>query len=95
MVDAGWLLHVTGGDNGSGPWYLEESGFVGAVEGITGLAGIGILLRVVNCHADGCKRLGFHHVHGTSFRTCRRHHPTGGNTVKQIHEAHRRGTDRH
>jgi hypothetical protein len=27
------------------------------------------------CHTDSCRKLGFHHVAGTPYRTCWHHHP--------------------
>lgn len=36
------------------------------------------LHRHFPCHAEGCKRLGFHHVAGTPHRTCWPHHPVLG-----------------
>lgn len=47
-----------------------------------------VLYRKFECHADGCRRVGMHHVDGTTFVTCRKHHPTKGNTVEAIHQAH-------
>lgn len=47
-----------------------------------------VLYRKFECHADGCHRVGMHHVAGTSFVTCRGHHPTGGNTADAIAQAH-------
>jgi hypothetical protein len=52
-----------------------------------------VLYRKFECHADGCHRLGLHHVAGTGFVTCRRHHPTSGNTVEQITQAHQDAKD--
>jgi hypothetical protein len=81
-----WLLHFTGADDGSGAWYLWWSGFVGDLVYLGILGGI---IRHTNCHVKGCPRPGFHPVSGTNFKVCRRHHPTGGHTVDEIHEAHR------
>lgn len=65
-----WLLHYTGGDNGSGPWYLELSGFVGDLVFVG--AGWGIV-RKHNCHVKGCWRLG-HPDPDHGWPACRRHH---------------------
>jgi hypothetical protein len=46
------------------------------------------------CHTDGCRKLGFHHVAGTPYRTCWHHHPVLASyeratvPLAQIHEAH-------
>ena len=47
-----------------------------------------VLFRKFECHADGCHRVGLHHVAGTTFVTCRKHHPTNGNTAESIAQAH-------
>lgn len=80
-----WFLHVTGISNVSGSWYGFWSGFASDIPEFAILA---IIYRKLNCHADGCKRIGLHHVKGTNFITCRKHHPTHGNSVEQIHTAH-------
>lgn len=83
------ILHVTTGkENTSVPYGLWS----GVIPCLAMFAGLGTFWRHVNCHVDGCKRLVFHHVSGTQFKVCRRHHPTGGNTVEHIHDAHRRAT---
>lgn len=80
-----WLLHVLGLDDGSGAWYLWWSGIVGD---LALLGAIGAGFKIVNCHAAGCWRFGFHPVSGTPYKTCRKHHPHGGNTVEHIHAVH-------
>lgn len=85
-----WWLHVTGSDDGSGAWYLWWSGFVGDLALLGVLGGV---VRATNCHAKGCWRPGFHPVKGTSFKTCRKHHPTGGHSVEDIHAAHAAAND--
>lgn len=72
------FLHVTGGDNGSGPFYLEWSGWVGAVEGLTFVGAVIAGMRHLNCREPRCWRPG-HQImmaDGTHIRTCHRHHPT-------------------
>lgn len=47
------------------------------------------------CHTDGCRKLGFHHVAGTPYRTCWRHHPVLSSyeratvPLEHIHRAHK------
>lgn len=48
----------------------------------------GLWYRKFNCHVTGCKRLGFHHVNGTAYITCRKHHPYDETTVEHVHQAH-------
>lgn len=83
LVD--WWLHFTGADDGSGAWYLWWSGFVGDLVYLGVIVG---LVRTANCHAPGCWRPGFHPVAGTRFKTCKRHHPTGGHSLDEIHAIH-------
>ena len=90
-----WVMHWTGLDDGSGAWYLFWSGIVGD---LALLGGIIAAFRIVNCHVSGCYRVGLHHVDGTPYRTCTKHHPStpgskGEVTVEHIHEAHRRALE--
>jgi hypothetical protein len=71
--------------NASGRAYLFWSGIAGDI-GMLG--GVTVLWRRLACHVDGCHRPGVHHVRGTPHVTCRKHHPTSGNTLESIHEAH-------
>lgn len=70
-----WLPHLLGIDDASGPWYAFWSGFGGFIEGLPGFAILFVVYRRVNCHASRCHRIGLHHVTGTHFVTCRKHHP--------------------
>lgn len=66
------FIHVTGGDNGAGIFYLEESGFIGLV------FGCGFIItwyRKHNCHQHYCPWLGKHSVGDGSIIVCRKHHP--------------------
>ena len=88
-----WFLHTFGIDNGSGAWYLFWSGIVGDLALFGTLF---VLLRRLNCHAAGCWRIGIHHVVGTPFVTCRRHHPvvpTGRISADQIAQVHQGAVD--
>lgn len=66
-----FLLHWTGGDNGTGPIYLEWSGFVGQ---LSLFVGIGLFIWKHNCHRHGCWRFSKHTHQGTPY--CTKHHPT-------------------
>lgn len=84
-----WFLHSAGLDDASGAWYLFWSGIVGD---LALLGAIGLIFRKVNCHSARCWRIGLHHVEGTPYVTCRKHHPTvptGKVSVHEIHRAHR------
>lgn len=88
------LLHITGGDNGSGPWYLEESGFIALAGFITYFSG---WFRKHNCHKNWCWRLAKHKVGDGKFVVCKVHHPEMGRGFKvkpehiqHAHEAHKK-----
>ena len=70
-----WLLHVTGSNNESGPWYGFWSGFGSDIGEITIIGGLVAIYRKHACHEPRCWRLGHHLVEGTPYTVCRRHHP--------------------
>ena len=84
-----WILHTFGMDDGSGAWYLFWSGIVGDLALFGTLF---VVVRRLNCHASGCWRIGVHHVVGTPYVTCRKHHPVvpdGGKiTAEHIAQVH-------
>ncbi|HEY0871013.1 MAG TPA: hypothetical protein VGD55_11490, partial [Acidothermaceae bacterium] len=51
-----------------------------------------LVWKRINCHAKGCYRVGLHHVDGTPYITCGKHHPThpgsGPATAEEIADAH-------
>ncbi|MCW2779652.1 MAG: ybjD [Marmoricola sp.] len=89
-----WLLMVTGIDDAGGHW----SSFWGGIGSDLGeFAILTVLWRKVNCHAKGCWRIGLHHVEGTPYITCARHHPVhpGSDpaTAEEIARAHATAMD--
>lgn len=62
------ILYLTGGTNGSGPVYLEWSGFIGNVT-IFG----GILVWYKHHKCLNCHRIAHHSVSGTPYKTCHKH----------------------
>jgi hypothetical protein len=55
-----------------------------------------VLLRRLHCHASGSWRIGIHHVVGTPFVTCRKHHPvvpSGRIGAEQIAQARQGAVD--
>ena len=81
-----WLLHVTGGDNGSGSWYLEWSGFISLIITILPMwIGIWVFIRKHNCHVDGCWRLRTHVDEG-GMVACKHHHTQRHKIGKNPHE---------
>jgi hypothetical protein len=69
------------GTNGSNDWYGFWSGFAADVPLIGGAYLLG---RKHNCHVHGCWRVGRHPVDGTSYIVCRRHHPHGNKSARDI-----------
>lgn len=70
-------------------WNLFWGGFGSC---LTEFAIVAVVWRKVNCHAKGCYRVGLHHVDGTPYITCKKHHPihpgSGSATADQIAQAH-------
>jgi hypothetical protein len=70
-------------------WNLFWGGFGSC---LTEFAIVAVVWRKVNCHAKGCYRVGLHHVDGTPYITCKKHHPVhpgaGALTAEQIAQAH-------
>jgi hypothetical protein len=86
-----WLLSITGISGRS----TYASNFWGGFGSDLGeLAVLGLLWRKVNCHAKGCYRVGLHHVDGTPYITCKKHHPvhpgSAAATAEDIARAHHR-----
>jgi hypothetical protein len=86
-----FLLTITGTWDESSYWYAWWSGFAGDLPEFAILA---IVWRKINCHAKGCYRVGRHHVDGTPYITCAKHHPvhpgSGSATAEEIAAAHHR-----
>lgn len=80
------LAHLLGLDNASGGWYLWWSGFFGDIA-IFGAATV--FIRHRNCHVHHCWRIGRHPVQGTGHVVCRRHHPAGAPTHRDLKAGHR------
>ncbi|HVU74528.1 MAG TPA: hypothetical protein VHE83_16300 [Mycobacteriales bacterium] len=70
----------------SGGWYAFWSGFA---QGVPLFGGLYLLARKHNCHVHRCWRIGRHPVDGTSYVTCRTHHPDGHKTAADINAEHR------
>lgn len=85
-----WISHFFGIDDPSGPFYLSWSGWVSDLTEIAIFGGLVQWYRSRQCHVDGCHHFGSHHVNGTPFVTCKKHHPNQGVTHKDILDAHRR-----
>lgn len=91
-------LHAVGnwiywffGFSGTGSHYGAWSGALSDVGEVTLIGLVAAGLRHANCHASGCWRVGRHHVEGTPFKVCRKHHPTipdGGVSAEHIRAAY-------
>jgi hypothetical protein len=84
-----YFLTFIGVFNGNSRWYLFWGGFGSC---LSELAILGLVWKKINCHAKGCYRVGLHHVDGTPYITCGKHHPThpgsGPATAEEIADAH-------
>ena len=84
-----YLLTFIGVFNPGSRWYYFWGGFGSC---LSELAILVVVWRKINCHAKGCYRIGLHHVEGTPYITCGKHHPThhgsGAATAEQIAQAH-------
>jgi hypothetical protein len=91
-----WIAHyffvITGARNESGWVYGFWSGFGGSIPDVLILTAIAGFLWHRNCHIHRCWRIGRHHVEGTPYVTCRRHHPSmpARVTADDVADAHRR-----
>lgn len=88
---AHWFFVITGARDEAGGWYGFWSGFGGSVPDFLILASVTGYLLHRNCHVHRCWRLGRHHVDGTPYVTCRKHHPAMPAQVSaaDVAEAHR------
>ena len=69
------ILHMLGVDDVSGRWYGFWSGFGSDIGELAIIGGLITIARHHNCHQPGCWRLGRHHIEGTEYVVCRKHHP--------------------
>ena len=90
-----WLIvHLsqeTGTSDSNSRAYDFWSGFGSDIGEATIVGGIVAGLRHANCHQKGCWRIG-HVIHGTTIRTCHKHHPLHprakrNGSVADMHEA--------
>lgn len=72
MIAVAFLAHFAWFLSGTSTWYVFWSGFGSC---LTEFAIIGVVFRKINCHTRGCWRIGHHHIEGTPYTVCRRHHP--------------------
>lgn len=90
-----WAAIHTGTLNEPGPYYGFFSGF-GSDLGEYAIAASVIgtaagMFRKHNCHVKGCWRLQKHHVEGTAYIVCKKHHPALPDediTAEHVREAH-------
>lgn len=80
MIVWRFLLYITGVTDLL--WYNWWSGFWGGMS----LFGMFVVAyRKLNCHVDGCRRIGVHRVAGTPFIVCRVHHPEVPDKITHEH----------
>lgn len=89
----GWISHLFGLDNLSGPFYGFWSG-VGSGSPLFALGAV--YLRHHNCHIKGCWRLQWKTVPGPQGHVvCKRHHPHDAPTHEQVLQDHKEFLNRH
>lgn len=76
-----WFAIHTGTYNESGPYYGFFSGFGSDIGEITLIGALLVGYRKINCHVNGCRRIGHYPLEGTPYKLCRRHHPGIPNKV--------------
>lgn len=86
-----WLAVHTGTVNESGEYYGFWSGFGSDIGEVTIIGGMIAGAKHINCAEKGCWRPG-HIIHGTTIRTCHKHHPTHprdkrNGSVADMHQA--------
>lgn len=71
-----WLLHFIGVEpRTASTAYNFWSGFGSDLGEVVIIGGIVQMYRKHTCHVDGCWRISRHHVEGTPYIACRKHHP--------------------
>jgi hypothetical protein len=83
-----WVLHLTGSDNLSGPWYGFWSGFGSDLGELAIVGGLVSLYWRHNCHVKRCWRIG--RLPAGGFLVCHKHHPTGAPDANEVIEKEHR-----
>lgn len=65
--------------SGPGPMLLTALGMSTIIAG---------LWHAVNCHVDGCPKIGRYHVAGGKFKVCRAHHPEDAVRQRKVSHHH-------
>jgi hypothetical protein len=87
------FLHFLGLDSASGTAYLAWSGVLSDIAELAIVGGLIGIYRKHNCMIHGCWRIGRHPVEGTSYVTCRRHHPDGAPSHRDVLAAYGKARD--
>lgn len=69
------FLNWTGSNNTSGNQYGFWSGFGSDIGEFAIIGSIAVAYRKINCHVEGCRRIGHYQLGGTPYKLCKRHHP--------------------
>lgn len=82
------LQHALGMDTQTSHNYAAVSGVLPIIVASLGFSGaiVGVW-RHVNCHVEGCPRVGRYGVEGTPYKVCKPHHPTVPDTITAEHIA--------
>lgn len=82
------LQHALGMDTQTSHNYAAVSGVLPILVATLGFSGAIISVwRHVNCHVEGCPRVGRYAVEGTPYKVCKPHHPVVPDAVTAEHVA--------
>ena len=78
-----WFVHFLGVDfgvpYGHWIWYNFWSGFGSDLQEFSVLGAVGAIYLKINCHQQGCPRIGrFPAIEGQGWHYCKTHHTTNG-----------------
>lgn len=100
VVNPHGVVHFIGIDTQQSDNYAFFSGFGSWLSSNLALLGLATLVgtawRAMNCHTDGCPRIGRYPLAGGAFKVCRRHHrdvtghhgPLTTEVLKAAHAVH-------
>jgi hypothetical protein len=88
------VQHTLGMDTQSSKNYATVSGIGPVIVSALGFSSLGVAAwHHLNCHIDGCKRIGTHRLAGGKYLVCGRCLKDAGSepeslTIEHVHEAH-------
>lgn len=83
-----WILLVTGIHIPQGQyssWYNFWSGLGSDISEFAILGGVFLAYKKINCHVEGCPKIGHFQVNKTPYKVCRKHHPDMPKKITHLH----------